>query len=49
MVGAKPIALSCGLIIEEGFDSEDLDKIMKSIGKTSSNASVPFIQVTQKL
>ena len=34
MMGAKPLYLSLGLIIEEGFDLEELRKIMESIGKT---------------
>jgi hydrogenase expression/formation protein HypE len=41
--GAIPIALSLGLIIEEGFEIESLEKIIKSISKTSKNVNVPII------
>jgi len=33
MMGARPIALSCGMIIEEGFLVEDLEKIVESMDK----------------
>ncbi len=36
VTGAKPIALSLSLIIEEGFEFELLDKILTSAGKTAS-------------
>ncbi|MEN6610881.1 MAG: hydrogenase expression/formation protein HypE [Methanoregulaceae archaeon] len=31
MMGARPIALSCGMIIEEGFDVNDLARIVQSM------------------
>nr|WP_321352842.1 hydrogenase expression/formation protein HypE [uncultured Methanoregula sp.] len=31
MMGGKPIALSCGMIIEEGFDVDDLARIVASM------------------
>ena len=31
MMGAKPLALSCGMIIEEGFDFDDLKNILSSM------------------
>lgn len=43
MVGAKPIALSCGFIIEEGFDINTLKQIVESMAKTSKEAGVEFI------
>jgi hydrogenase expression/formation protein HypE len=43
VMGAEPIALSLGLIIEEGFSVEDLDKILESVGKMSNEAGVPVV------
>jgi hydrogenase expression/formation protein HypE len=40
MVGAKPLALSVGLIIEEGFPVADLERVVGSIGETASSAGV---------
>jgi len=31
MMGGKPVALSCGMVIEEGFDSADLERIVRSM------------------
>lgn len=31
MMGARPIALSCGMIIEEGFSVEELERIVESM------------------
>ncbi|MEF3280869.1 MAG: hydrogenase expression/formation protein HypE [Elusimicrobiota bacterium] len=41
--GAKPIAISLGLIIEEGFDFSSLEKIMSSIKKTAIEAKVNVV------
>lgn len=43
VVGAKPLFLSLGLIIEEGLDLQDLRKIIKSIAQASQEASVKII------
>lgn len=43
VMGAKPIALSAGFIIEEGFEMDSLEKIIKSMGELSSNAGVPIV------
>jgi hydrogenase expression/formation protein HypE len=43
VMGARPIALSAGFIIEEGFSIDKFDKIVESIGKTSQSAKVPII------
>ncbi len=43
MMGAKPLALSCSLIIPEGFNIDDLDKIMSSINEISKEVNVPII------
>ena len=34
VLGAKPLALSSALIIEEGFAIDDLEKIMESMNLT---------------
>ena len=41
--GAKPIALSLALIIEEGFEFNTLDRIMDSIGGTAKEAGVSVV------
>jgi len=43
VMGAKPIALSAGFIVEEGFSLETFEKIVKSMATTSTNAGVPII------
>ncbi len=43
VLGAKPLALSAGFILEEGFSVETFEKIVKSMGKYSEDACVPII------
>lgn len=43
VLGAKPLALSAGFILEEGFSVETFEKIVKSMGKYSEDAGVPII------
>jgi len=43
VLGAKPLALSTGFILEEGFSVETFEKIVKSMGKYSEDAGVPII------
>lgn len=43
VMGAKPIALSAGFIIEEGLDEKKFETIIKSMSKTSDLAGVPII------
>jgi len=43
VMGAKPLALSSGLIIEEGFSFDAINKIIESMSKTSKEAGVPII------
>ena len=43
VMGAKPIALSAGFIIEEGLPSETFEIIVKSMSKVASNAGVPIV------
>jgi hydrogenase expression/formation protein HypE len=43
VMGAEPLALSLGLILEEGFLISDLEKILDSIGKISKTTKVPII------
>ena len=38
MCGATPLYLSVGLIIEEGFDRVDLEKIIKEMGAAAGKA-----------
>jgi len=43
VMGAKPIALSAGFIVEEGFSEETFEKIIKSMSKTAKLADVPIV------
>ena len=43
MCGAKPLYLSVGLIIEEGFSMTDLKKILKCMGIASEKAGVKVV------
>ena len=43
VMGAKPIALSTGFIIEEGLPIEKFETIVKSMGKTANKAGVPIV------
>lgn len=43
VMGATPIALSCAMIIQEGFSGDDLHKIMKSINATAKKADVKIV------
>jgi hydrogenase expression/formation protein HypE len=43
VMGATPIALSAGFIIEEGFPMDTFETIVKSMATTADNAGVPII------
>ena len=43
VMGAKPIALSAGFIIEEGLSIEIFETIVKSMGDTAKEANVPIV------
>jgi hydrogenase expression/formation protein HypE len=43
VMGAKPIALSTGFIIEEGLPSEIFETIVKSMSKIANDAGVPIV------
>src|SRR4030042_818004 len=43
VMGATPTALSCAMIIQEGFPGDDLHKIMKSISATAKKAGVRIV------
>lgn len=43
VMGAEPIALSTGFIIEEGFSLKKFEAIVKSMGICSAKANVPII------
>lgn len=43
VMGADPIALSSGVVIEEGFDKDELAKISESMGNTAEEAGVPIV------
>jgi len=43
MVGADAAAISCALMLEEGFPIEELERILKSMSETSKLAGVPVV------
>ncbi len=43
MMGGRPIALSCGMIIEEGFDVDDLAKIVASMDEALGEAGANLV------
>jgi hydrogenase expression/formation protein HypE len=43
MRGAEPLCLSLGIILEEGMDIDDLEKIIISIGQASEASGVPIV------
>jgi hydrogenase expression/formation protein HypE len=43
VMGASPVALSCAMIIQEGFSGDDLHKIMKSMNVTARSAGVKIV------
>lgn len=49
VMGASPVALSCAMIIEEGFSSDDLHKIMKSMSNASKKAKVRIVTGDSKV
>lgn len=43
VMGAEPLAMAISIIIEDGFESEKLERIMKSVDMTSREVPVPVI------
>ncbi len=43
MCGARPVALSAGFILEEGFPTDDLWRIARSMGAAATACSVPIV------
>ncbi len=43
MLGAEPKYVSCGLILEEGLDMDDLERIVASMGRAASEAGVLIV------
>jgi len=43
MRGARPLCLSLGLILEEGLDFDDLERVIASVAKCSKSAGVPIV------
>ncbi|HDO19377.1 MAG TPA: hydrogenase expression/formation protein HypE [Thermoplasmatales archaeon] len=43
VTGARPIALSAALVIEEGFERNKLDRILQSMQKVAIEAEVPIV------
>jgi len=43
MMGAQPLGLSLGLILEEGFSKKELHTIIKTIGDLSKETGIPIV------
>ena len=43
VVGAKPLFLSCGLVIEEGLETSVLRQVVRSMGRTAKRAGVQIV------
>ena len=43
VMGARPIALSCGMVIEEGFEIADLERIVASMDKALGEAGAALV------
>ncbi len=43
VMGSRPLALSNAMVIEEGYESDDLEKIVSSMGKLSRETKIPII------
>ncbi len=43
MMGARPVCLSAGFVLEEGLSLEILDRIVRSMGDAASLAGVPVV------
>ena len=43
MMGGKPIAISCGLVLEEGFEFEDINRIVDSMNEALNETGVALV------
>jgi hydrogenase expression/formation protein HypE len=43
VMGARPLALSCAVILEEGLEIDIVDRVMASVGRTSKECGVPVV------
>ncbi|MCH3977886.1 MAG: hydrogenase expression/formation protein HypE [Candidatus Methanomethylophilus sp.] len=43
VMGAKPVGLASSVVLEEGLDSETVDRVMQSMGDTAREAGVPIV------
>ncbi|MEM4232717.1 MAG: AIR synthase related protein, partial [Thermoplasmata archaeon] len=43
VMGAEPVALSCAMIIQEGFLTDDLRRILRSMNDTAREAGVEIV------
>jgi hydrogenase expression/formation protein HypE len=43
MMGGRPIALSCGMVIEEGFEVHDLERIVSSMDEALGEAGAALV------
>ena len=43
VMGGRPLAMSCAIVLEEGFSTDDLIKITRSMDETAREVSCPLI------
>ena len=49
MCGARPVALSAGLVIEEGFPLPELRRVVDSMRNAAASANVPASRLSSSL
>ena len=42
VMGATPLGLACGLVLEEGLEMDIVDRVMQSVGDTCEHCGVPI-------
>jgi hydrogenase expression/formation protein HypE len=43
MMGARPLYLTAGFVLEEGLELEILDRIVRSMGQAAADAAIPLV------
>lgn len=49
MMGARPVALTAGFVLEEGLDLEVVDRIAEAMGAAARRAGVPIVAADTKV
>jgi hydrogenase expression/formation protein HypE len=49
MMGARPLYLTAGFVLEEGLSFDQLDRIVRSVGRSAAAAGVPLVSGDTKV